>query len=99
MSRICEVSGKRPMVANKIVRRGKAKREGGVGRKTTGITKRRQYPNLRKLRVELGGKTIVIKVAMSHVDKVYEAMGRLQGVNLEGLSEREIKKRLLSLIR
>ncbi len=99
MSRICEVSGKRPVVANKIVRRGKAKREGGVGRKTTGITKRRQYPNLRKLRVELGGKTIVIKVAMSHVDKVYEAMGRLQGVNLEGLSEREIKKRLLSLIR
>ena len=99
MSRICEVSGKRPVVTNKIVRRGKAKREGGVGRKTTGITKRRQYPNLRKLRVELGGKTIVIKVAMSHVDKVYEAMGRLQGVNLEGLSEREIKKRLLSLIR
>ncbi len=99
MSRICEVSGKRPVVANKIVRRGKAKREGGVGRKTTGITKRRQYPNLRKLRIELGGKTIVIRVAMSHVDKVYEAAGRLKGVKLDGLSEREIKKRLLSLIR
>jgi len=99
MSRICEVSGKRPVVANKIVRRGKAKREGGVGRKTTGITKRRQYPNLRKLRLELGGKTIVIRVAMSHVDKVYEAAGRLKGVKLDGLSEREIKKRLLSLVR
>jgi large subunit ribosomal protein L28 len=99
MSRICEVSGKRPVVANKIVRRGKAKREGGVGRKTTGITKRRQYPNLRKLRLELGGKTIVIRVAMSHVDKVYEAAGRLKGVKLDGLSEREIKRRLLSLIR
>jgi len=99
MSRICEVSGKRPVVANKIVRRGKAKREGGVGKKTTGITKRKQYPNLRKLRVQVAGKTITLKVAMSHVDKVYEALPRLRGMRLEGMSEAEIKRALLRLLR
>ncbi len=99
MSRICEVSGKRPIVANKIVRRGKAKREGGVGKKTTGITKRKQYPNLRKLRVQVAGKTITLKVAMSHVDKVYEALPRLRGMKLEGMSEAEIKRALLRLLR
>ena len=45
MSKVCEISGKRPIVANSIQRRGKAKREGGVGKKTTGISKRRtRYP-------------------------------------------------------
>jgi len=99
MSRVCEVSGKRPVVANKIVRRGKAKREGGVGKKTTGISKHRQHPNLRKLRVQVAGKTIMIKVAMSHVDKVYEALPRLRGMKLERMSEAEIKRALLRLIR
>ncbi len=99
MSRICEVSGKRPIVANKIVRRGKAKREGGVGKKTTGISKRKQYPNLRKLRVQVAGKTITLKVAMSHVDKVYEALPRLRGMKLEQMSEAEIKRALLRLLR
>ncbi len=99
MSRVCEVSGKRPVVANKIVRRGKAKREGGVGKKTTGISKHRQHPNLRKLRLQVAGKTIVIKVAMSHVDKVYEALPRLRGMKLERMSEAEIKRALLRLIR
>ncbi len=99
MSRICEVSGKRPVVANRITRRGKAKREGGVGKKTTGISKRRQLPNLRKVRLKIAGKTVTLKVAMSHLDKVYEAISRMQGMKLEGLSEREIKARLLKLIR
>ncbi len=99
MSRVCEVSGKRPVVANKIVRRGKAKREGGVGKKTTGITKRRQYPNLRKLRVRVAGKTITLKVAVSHMDKVYEVLPRLRGMKLEAMSEAEIKEALLRLLR
>ena len=99
MSRVCEVSGKRPVVANKIVRRGKAKREGGVGKKTTGITKHKQYPNLRKLRVQVGGKTVTLKVAMSHVDKVYEALPRLRGMKVERMSEAEIKRALLRLLR
>ena len=99
MSRICEVSGKKPVVANRITRRGKAKREGGVGKKTTGVSKRKQYPNLRKLRLTLGGKRIVLKVAISHVDKVYEALPRLRGMPLERMSEEEIKRALIRLLR
>ncbi len=99
MSRICEVSGKRPVVANRIVRRGKAKREGGVGKKTTGISKHKQHPNLRKVRLNVAGKTITLKVAMSHLDKVYEALPRLRGMKLEAMSEGEIKRALLRLLR
>ena len=51
MARVCEYSGKRPRVGNKVVRRGKAKREGGIGQKVTGISKRRWKPNLQRVRV------------------------------------------------
>ena len=51
MARVCEYSGKRPTVGHKIVRRGKAKREGGIGQNVTGITRRRWKPNLQKIRV------------------------------------------------
>ena len=51
MSRVCEYSGKRPQVGNKVVRRGKAKRKGGIGQNVTGITKRVMRPNLQKIRI------------------------------------------------
>ena len=51
MSRVCEYSGKRPQVGHRVVRRGKAKRSGGVGQKVTGITKRRWKPNLQTIRI------------------------------------------------
>ncbi len=51
MARVCEYSGKRPQVGRKVVRRGKAKRQGGIGQKVTGLTKRRWKPNLQKIRV------------------------------------------------
>ena len=51
MSRVCEYSGKRPRMGMRVVRRGKAKREGGIGQNVTGITKRRWKPNLQKIRV------------------------------------------------
>jgi len=38
-------------VGNKIVRRGKAKRSGGIGQNVTGISKRRWEPNLQTVRV------------------------------------------------
>lgn len=46
MSRVCQVSGRRTRVGNSIARRGLAKQKGGVGLKTTGITRRRFKPNL-----------------------------------------------------
>lgn len=51
MSRVCEYSGKRPRIGMRVVRRGKAKREGGIGQNVTGISKRRWKPNLQKIRV------------------------------------------------
>ena len=51
MARVCAYSGKKPQTGHKIVRRGKAKREGGIGQNVTGISKRRWKPNLQKIRV------------------------------------------------
>ena len=51
MARVCQYSGKRPTVGHRVVRRGKAKREGGIGQNVTGITKRRWKPNLQVVRI------------------------------------------------
>lgn len=51
MSRVCQYSGKRPRVGKRVVRRGKPKREGGIGTNVTGISKRRWKPNLQRIRV------------------------------------------------
>jgi len=51
MSKVCQFSGKRPRMGKRVERRGKAKREGGIGQKVTGISKRRWTPNLQKVRV------------------------------------------------
>lgn len=51
MSRVRDYSGKRPQVGKKVVRRGKAKREGGIGQNVTGITLRRFRPNLQSIRI------------------------------------------------
>jgi large subunit ribosomal protein L28 len=98
MSKICEISGKRPTVAYSIVTRGKAKREGGVGKKVTGYNKRWQEPNLRKVIVTVAGQSITFQVANSHVHKVYELVERSKGMKLEGLSAKQIKARLLRLL-
>ncbi|MBI4880943.1 MAG: 50S ribosomal protein L28 [Planctomycetes bacterium] len=51
MSRVCQVTGRRTRVGNKVARRGLAKYKGGIGIKTTGITRRRYKPNLQWKRV------------------------------------------------
>lgn len=56
MSKQCYLTGKKNMVVNSVTRRGKARAEGGVGRKTTGISKRVQRANLQKKLVREGGK-------------------------------------------
>ena len=48
--KICYVCGKRPMSGNSIARRGMAKKEGGVGKKITGITPRPFFPNLQRIK-------------------------------------------------
>ena len=56
MSRECYLTGKKNRVVNSVTRRGKARAAGGVGRKTTGITRRVQKANLQKKAVLDNGK-------------------------------------------
>ncbi len=66
MGRQCEVSGKKTSFGNHVTRRGKAKYLGGVGRKTTGISRRTFKPNLQRIHVWLpNGTTCYVKVATS----------------------------------
>ncbi|NUN50969.1 MAG: 50S ribosomal protein L28 [Candidatus Brocadiae bacterium] len=51
----CRVCGAKPVIGNQIVQRGKAKRDGGVGKKTTGITRRFFRPNLQRVRALVDG--------------------------------------------
>ena len=63
MSRECYFTGKRTRAGRAIARRGKAKYLGGVGRKITGITKRKFKPNIQKVRALVDGKVVRIKVS------------------------------------
>ena len=56
--KICEICGKKPLVGNSIARRGMAKKAGGVGKKITGITRRRFLPNLQKIKVKFPNGTV-----------------------------------------
>ena len=68
MSRVCEYSGKRPQVGHRVVRRGKAKREGGIGQNVTGISKRRWKPNLQTIRVITENGTVKkMKVCVRYI--------------------------------
>ncbi|MGE3173462.1 MAG: 50S ribosomal protein L28 [Planctomycetota bacterium] len=51
MSRVCEVTGRRTRVGNQVKRRGLAKKQGGVGRRVTGRSKRKFKPNIQTIRV------------------------------------------------
>ncbi len=51
MSRVCQVTGRRTRVGNRVSRRGLAKAKGGVGRRVTGRSKRKFKPNIQPVRV------------------------------------------------
>ena len=63
MSRVCRFTGKRTISGRSISRRGKAKRHGGVGKKVTGITKRKFKPNIQRVRAVIEGKVCRVKVS------------------------------------
>jgi large subunit ribosomal protein L28 len=58
----CEICGKKPAVGNQITRRGKAKYLGGVGRKVTGISRRKFKPNLQRIKAIRDGTVRRIRV-------------------------------------
>ena len=63
MSRLCQLTGKKTVAGRSIARRGKAKHLGGVGKKITGITKRKFKPNIQRVRAFVDGKVCRIKVS------------------------------------
>ena len=63
MARRCFFTGKRTISGSSISRRGKAKYLGGVGRKVTGISKRKFKPNIQNMRAVVDGHVRRIRVS------------------------------------
>jgi large subunit ribosomal protein L28 len=62
MSRICELTGTRPIKGSHIWRSGKAKKKGGIGTHITATTKRRFIPNLQRVKAIIDGEVRYIRV-------------------------------------
>ncbi len=55
MARVCAICGRKTTAGRSISRRGRAKHLGGVGIKTTGVSKRTFKPNLQRVRALVDG--------------------------------------------
>jgi len=69
MSRICELTGKRPIKGRHIWRSGKAKKKGGIGTHITSTTKRRFMPNLQRVKAIIDGEVKYIRVTAKAIKK------------------------------
>jgi large subunit ribosomal protein L28 len=70
MSRICELTGKRPMKGSIIWRFGKAKKSGGIGTHVTAITKRKFRVNIQRVKALLpSGEVRYVNVSASALKK------------------------------
>jgi large subunit ribosomal protein L28 len=58
MANRCQICGKEPHSGYQFTRRGLAKSKGGVGRKTTGHTKRTFLPNLQSVKTTTTSKGV-----------------------------------------
>lgn len=65
MSKVCQVTGKRPSRGYKYAIRGIAKKKKGIGLKVTGKTKRRFQPNLVKKRLWFGDENRFVTLRLS----------------------------------
>jgi len=65
MTKICFVTGRRPVKGNIINRKGQSKKSGGIGTHVTSITKRKFRPNLQRVRIRMangGTKRVWVSV-------------------------------------
>jgi large subunit ribosomal protein L28 len=69
MSRKCVICKKGAITGNSISRKGLAKKKGGVGKKTTGITKRKFKPNLQPKKIKVDGKVKKVLVCTKCIKK------------------------------
>ena len=67
MSKVCYFTGKKPRMGKSIARRGIAKKSGGIGLKTTGITLRRFLPNLQSVKIIENGTVKRVRVTASYL--------------------------------
>jgi large subunit ribosomal protein L28 len=97
MPRQCPVSGKKTSFGNHVTTRGKAKYLGGVGIKTTGISRRTFQPNLQRIHVWLpNGTTRYVRVATSVIRSgilTLEVDGKVQTFPLIKASKGSAKAR------
>ena len=80
MSRVCQVTGKGTRAGRSIARRGLPKSKGGVGLKTTGVTRRTFKVNTQTKRIwvpELGEH---VKVKVSDIGAYSELLTGAGGV-------------------
>ncbi len=63
MSKTCYFTDRRVGFGNQKTYRGKAKYLGGVGKKITGISRRKVKPNLQKVKCVIDGVTVRIWVS------------------------------------
>jgi large subunit ribosomal protein L28 len=62
MAKVCGICGKGTTTGRQYARRGRAKHLGGVGVKTTGVSKRTFKPNLQRVNVLVNGTRRRMKV-------------------------------------
>lgn len=80
MSRVCYLTGKKNLVVNSVIRRGKARADGGVGRKTTGISKRTQRANLQKKNIRENGQVKLVWLSTNAIRTLQK--GPYKGIEL-----------------
>ncbi len=76
--RHCVICDKKPIVGRSISRRGLAKKSGGIGKKITGISRRRFFPNLQRVKVLFPNgtvRTVQVCVSCIQAGKVMKAVG------------------------
>ena len=97
MPRVCHFTGAKTLRGNVCKYRGKAKYLGGVGKKTTGISRRTFEPNLQRIHVWLpNGKTAWVRVATSVIRSgklTLEVDGKMQTFPLVKASKGSAKAR------
>jgi len=69
MAKRCELCGKSPVSGRTYTRKGKAKKEGGVGRHVARKNFRRFMPNLQTARVLMNGQVKKISVCTACIKK------------------------------
>lgn len=65
MSRVCQITGRRTRRGNTIARRGLAKPKGGIGLKTTGVSRRTFKSNIQTKKIWVAELGCFVRVKLS----------------------------------